>query len=187
MLVPLPLVVVALTAGSSSSSSSSPALPSWPPTYNLSRSTFLMPCNYTGPFDPIAAAAYGVVDFDWSNSKAQWTSQAPMDCEESLVRQAELVKAVNPHTKVYVYRNLVRRSAGLPQNPPRHPCTSSSATPASHMCALWLACGDAGQGAALVHERPDKDHRSTVLGLVPPLQTGGIDAERQLSRLTLHG
>eukprot|EP01044_Picomonas_judraskeda_P011872 COSAG03_NODE_1657_length_3709_cov_5.853740_4_plen_72_part_00 len=36
-------------------------LPPWPATYNLSRSTFLMPCNYSGFFDPSAAAAYGIV------------------------------------------------------------------------------------------------------------------------------
>ena len=27
-------------------------VPRWPPTYNMSQSTFLMPCNYSGFFDP---------------------------------------------------------------------------------------------------------------------------------------
>jgi hypothetical protein len=31
-----------------------------------------------------------------------------MDCEERLVQQAEVIKAINPDTKVYVYRNLVK-------------------------------------------------------------------------------
>ena len=84
------------------------AVPPWPATYNLSRSTFLMPCNYTGFFHPEAAAAYGIVDFDWSNAKAEWTKQHPMDCEERLVEQAKLIKAVNRDTKVFIYRNLVK-------------------------------------------------------------------------------
>jgi hypothetical protein len=44
------IVALPLVAGSQ-------PLPPWPATYNLSRSTFLMPCNYTGYFDPIAAAS----------------------------------------------------------------------------------------------------------------------------------
>jgi hypothetical protein len=67
-----------------------------------------MPCNYTDFFDPLVAAKYGIVDFDWSNAKGQWTASKPMDCEERLLRQAEMVKAINPETKVYVYRNLVK-------------------------------------------------------------------------------
>lgn len=31
-----------------------------------------------------------------------------MDCEERLVRQAAMVRAVNPRTKTFVYRNLVK-------------------------------------------------------------------------------
>jgi hypothetical protein len=31
-----------------------------------------------------------------------------MDCEERLLSQAAMVKAVNPDTKVFVYRNLVK-------------------------------------------------------------------------------
>lgn len=32
----------------------------------------------------------------------------PMDCEERLVKQAEMVKGVSPKTRVWVYRNLVK-------------------------------------------------------------------------------
>ena len=53
-------------------------------------------------------AKWGVVDFDWSNGKGAWTKQHPMDCEERLVAQAELVKSVNPSAHVFVYRNLVK-------------------------------------------------------------------------------
>eukprot|EP01043_Picozoa_sp_COSAG02_P113562 COSAG02_NODE_49811_length_324_cov_1.128889_1_plen_47_part_01 len=31
-----------------------------------------------------------------------------MDCEERLVEQARVIKAINAETKVYVYRNLVK-------------------------------------------------------------------------------
>jgi len=76
-------------------------LPPWPPTYNMSLSTFLTPCNYSGFFDPAAAALYGIVDFDWSNNKKTWAAQKPMDCAEKLVDQAAMIKAINPHTRVF--------------------------------------------------------------------------------------
>lgn len=81
-------------------------LKGWKPTYNMSMSTIIMPCNTTGYFQPNAAARYGIVDVDWSNAKKEWASVQPMDCEERLVKQAHLIKAQNPHTKVWVYRNL---------------------------------------------------------------------------------
>lgn len=31
-----------------------------------------------------------------------------MDCEERLLKQAEMTKAINPSTNVFVYRNLVK-------------------------------------------------------------------------------
>lgn len=83
-------------------------LPSWEPTYDMSLSTIIMPCNNTGAYDPQIAAQYGIADFDRSNQKAQWANAQPMDCEERMVSQAQAVHAANPHTKVWVYRNLVK-------------------------------------------------------------------------------
>ena len=83
-------------------------LKGWTPTYNMSMSTIIMPCNTTGYFEPSAAARYGIVDVDWSNAKQQWAHATPMDCEACLVEQARLIKAQNPRTKVWVYRNLVK-------------------------------------------------------------------------------
>lgn len=82
--------------------------PAWPPTYNMSMSTIVMPCNYSGWTDPAWGAQWGIIDFDWSNAKALWANAQPMDCEERLVEQARRVKAINPNTKVFVYRNLVK-------------------------------------------------------------------------------
>lgn len=84
-----------------------PVLPPWPPTYNMSLSTIIMPCNYTGLFDTAFSSRFGVVDYDWSNSKLQWANQKPMDAEERLIHQAELSHAMNPSSKVFIYRNLV--------------------------------------------------------------------------------
>ena len=81
------------------------ALPSWPPTYDMKRSTFMMACNNTGPFNATFAAKWGIADFDWSNWKSGedgWTNAVPMDCEEKLARQAAMTKAVNPETRVFV-------------------------------------------------------------------------------------
>ena len=62
----------------------------------------------SGFLDPTISAKWGVVDFDWSNAKGAWTRQRPMDCEERLVAQADLVRSANPHARVWVYRNLVK-------------------------------------------------------------------------------
>ena len=37
-----------------------------PPTWNMSMSTIMMPCNTSGAFDSELAAQYGIVDLDWS-------------------------------------------------------------------------------------------------------------------------
>lgn len=39
------------------------SLPHFAPTYVMSRSTIIMPCNDSGYFDPVIAGRYGVVDF----------------------------------------------------------------------------------------------------------------------------
>jgi hypothetical protein len=39
-------------------------IPKWKPTYNMSRSTIFMPCNYSGHYDPAVAAKFGIVDFE---------------------------------------------------------------------------------------------------------------------------
>lgn len=83
-------------------------LPPWPATWKMNESTIMMPCNYSGLFDPHLAGQFGVVDFDWSNGKQLWANAKPMDCAERLVTQAAEVKAVSPHTKVFVYRNIVK-------------------------------------------------------------------------------
>jgi hypothetical protein len=67
-----------------------------------------MPCNESGYTNPELMAKFGVVDFDWSNSKGEWSAATPMDCEERLLIQADMVKKVNPQAKVMVYRNLVK-------------------------------------------------------------------------------
>lgn len=53
-------------------------------------------------------AKFGLVDYDWSNAKATWVDQSPMDCDGMLVKQAALNKAQNPTAKVFVYRNIVK-------------------------------------------------------------------------------
>ena len=83
-------------------------VPRFEPTYNMSLSTFVMPCNTSGFFDVSLTARFGIVDYDWSNAKEHYVNQKPMTCEEDLITQAAMVKAVNPNQKVFVYRNLVK-------------------------------------------------------------------------------
>ena len=101
-------LVVALLALTSTPVCVLAAQPTWEPTWDMPKSTIFMPCNDSGFLDPVISAKWGVVDFDWSNGKRMWTQQHPMDCEERLVAQAELVKSVNEDARVWVYRNLVK-------------------------------------------------------------------------------
>eukprot|EP01083_Nonionella_stella_P226043 803155_1 len=85
--------------------------PKWKATYQMNRSTIVMPCNMSGYMSDSAvkeAARYGIVDFDWSNAKQLWANTSPMDCQERLLTQAQAIKAANPTTKVFVYRNLAK-------------------------------------------------------------------------------
>ena len=83
------------------------AVPKWPATYLMNSSTIVMPCNYSGFFSDYAInqlAHYGIVDIDWSNAKLVWSNVSPMNDQELLLLQAQRIKAINPMTKVWVYR-----------------------------------------------------------------------------------
>ena len=97
-----------------------PTNPPWPPVWSLGRSTLTMACNSSGWSDPELARGWGVVSYDWSNAKAQWSAQKPMDCEERLHTQAQMAVDADGtgDLRVFVYRNLVKvrfdlRSLGL--------------------------------------------------------------------------
>ena len=84
-------------------------LPPWPPTFSLQRSTIGMPANESGYLDVGLASKFGIIDLDWSNSKAHWSAAQPMNDEELLIEQAAEIKAASGgKTRVFVYRNLVK-------------------------------------------------------------------------------
>ena len=61
-------------------------------TWQMNRSTIIMPCNNTGYTDPQTTLGWGIVDFDWSNHKGTgsadgWAKHSPMDDEEMLFEQ----------------------------------------------------------------------------------------------------
>eukprot|EP01048_Picozoa_sp_COSAG05_P016543 COSAG05_NODE_2141_length_3486_cov_4.423679_3_plen_471_part_00 len=100
------------TGGSRSGVASWP-LPRMPPTWQLNRSTIIMPCNYTGFTSPTSTAGWGIVDFDWSNAKGKgtadgWAKHKPMDCAEMLHQQVAMTTAASPDTTVWVYRNSIK-------------------------------------------------------------------------------
>jgi hypothetical protein len=66
------------------------------------------PCNDSGFIDPAAAAKFGLLSFDWSNGRDVWARYPPAaaPCEEMLVEQAAMVKAISPSSRVFVYRNM---------------------------------------------------------------------------------
>ena len=53
--------------------------------------------------------AADVSKFDTDRSRSQvWVNTKPMDCEKLLVTQAELNRKINPKSRAFVYRNLVK-------------------------------------------------------------------------------
>jgi hypothetical protein len=85
-----------------------PQHPTWEPVWDMNMSTIMMPCNVSGWFDSTLAARYGIADFDWSNARSLWRAQHPMDDGTRLITQIQNVKAINPKTHTWVYRNLVK-------------------------------------------------------------------------------
>ena len=92
-------------------------MPGWTPTYQMNKSTIIMPCNGTGPTDPESTKGWAYVDFDWSNWKGirgadGWAKHKPMDCEELMIKQAQMTVDASPNTKVFVYRNMIKAVSG---------------------------------------------------------------------------
>eukprot|EP01052_Picozoa_sp_SAG31_P009046 SAG31_NODE_467_length_15267_cov_13.792919_22_plen_300_part_00 len=85
--------------------------PNWEPTYNMSLSTILLPCDNdkllsSGP-NWASIRKFGIMAIGWSNAKEQWVNTDPMDCEELMLTQAELIKKDAPASHLWVYRNPV--------------------------------------------------------------------------------
>ena len=87
-----------------------PPPPSWGP-HNwgvLGRATISMACNSSSFFDPSLGAEFGIVSYDWSNNKARWAQQRPMNDVELMLEQAAMTQALNPASKTFIYANLVK-------------------------------------------------------------------------------
>lgn len=123
-MVPVLLLVVQVAAASSADDSAAapncegkrgvgPCLPSWKPTWDMYRSTFLYVCNTSGLHNVDEAVRFGTVVYDWSNAKALWANAHPMDSQALLTKQAEAVLARDPGIpgqapRVWVYRNTIK-------------------------------------------------------------------------------
>ena len=88
-------------------------LPKWKPTWNMSRSTALYIDQPNGFHNVSEAIRWGVAVYDWSNAKKLWTNARPMNCDELLTKQAEMVLAADPgvpgeQPRVWVYRNTAK-------------------------------------------------------------------------------
>jgi hypothetical protein len=101
----------ALAFGGCSAIAGDPVLPDWEPTWDMPQSTIIMPCNYSGYTTDPVVSKFGIIDYDWSNARFAWVNNAPMNCQDRLVKQAQITKAgakPGSNTKVFVYRNLVK-------------------------------------------------------------------------------
>ncbi len=84
-------------------------LPSWPATWNMSRSTAIMICNNSGLVDPSWAAPWGLVDVDWNSNKNNWSTTQPyMTNEENMLYNLQQIKQVNPNGITWLYRNGIK-------------------------------------------------------------------------------
>jgi len=105
---PSPSCVVVATPAGNGYQSKKWRLPPWTPTYSMPESTIFMPCNDSGYHSVSEAVRYGLVDYDWSNAKQLWANTQPMDCQERLLEQADMVHKADPTTKIFVYRNAIK-------------------------------------------------------------------------------
>ena len=82
--------------------------PNYTVTYQMNRSTVIMPCNYTGYLDAANLAPFGgLIDVDWSNGKSLWTKQRPMRDEALLMDQLRRLRADDPGRKLWAYRGTI--------------------------------------------------------------------------------
>jgi hypothetical protein len=87
-------------------------LPAWEPIWSLAKSTICQPGGYAGDswLNSTEAARWGLISLDWSVANAEWTRNgtlAPqnMTGAATLVEQCRRIKAVDPSTLCFVYRN----------------------------------------------------------------------------------
>ena len=73
--------------------------------WSMKDSSIAMICNNSGRVDPGFAAKFGLADLDWNGDKQRWSSTSPMTAEEDMVANMAAVKAVDPTTLTWVYRN----------------------------------------------------------------------------------
>ena len=88
-------------------------VPTWEPTWDMRNSTVLYTCNNSGMHNVTHANQFGTVVYDWSNAKAIWANAHPMDSEELITKQAEMVYAQDPGVpgygpRVWAYRNTIK-------------------------------------------------------------------------------
>ena len=83
-------------------------VPAWPASYAMNASSFVMLCASDGLMPANRTGGWAIVDVDWSNAKRVWAAAKPMDAEELLLQQAELIKSASPSTRVFVYRNSIK-------------------------------------------------------------------------------
>lgn len=82
-------------------------LPSWNATWQLNQSTIAQPGNTVGFLNATQAARWGLLSLDWSIANGVWNTgnSSTATGAATLVEQCRQIKAVNPHTKCFVYRN----------------------------------------------------------------------------------
>ena len=83
-------------------------LPPWKPSWNMSLSTVIQPCNASGMFDTAFGSRFGIVDFDFENAWKQWSNEKPMDAETLMVEAAVSNQRANPESRSFVYRDLLK-------------------------------------------------------------------------------
>ena len=82
--------------------------PNYTVTYQMNRSTVIMPCNYTGFLNATNLAPFGgLIDVDWSNAKSTWSKQQPMRDETLLMEQLRRLRAGDPGRKLWIYRGTI--------------------------------------------------------------------------------
>ena len=144
-----------------------PVLPKWEPTWDVGQSTIIQPCHSAGLMPVDTTKGWGLVSFDWSNAKEQWSQAggAPRPTGLPCPRRGARVGETNNHSSATTRRpppSTARRC--WTRRPPRTtrptrtsacgctgtpswgcrgsaPCAKSSTTHGTQAGLVWRGCG----------------------------------------------
>jgi hypothetical protein len=155
-----------------------------------------------GFFNNTVAGSFGIASFDWSNNKKTWAATSPMNDLELMLQQAAQTKAASPSTRVFICACVCARPGGRGSRPgacsvvqvctpgwageqageSRAPALLTPTLPPPPPAIFPQSRCESRQSPALAVSRAGEAGGPRLQRVVPPVQAGGVAAQRQLLR-----